>query len=222
MTAPGETANDVLPHELPIFPLTGAFLMPQGRLPLYIFEPRYLAMFEDALKGDRLIGMVQPVEPDAEARQPEPAVHATGCAGRIILFKETRDRRFEIVLEGVSRFDIARELPGRRGYRVVEAVWDRFGRDTGADEALDTGLRSRLLQSLERYLAARGVTSDDTGIAELSGSELVAAIAMACPFHAIEKQAVLESQAVDERARLLASLLDMAAHGQEPPYISRQ
>jgi len=211
----------LLPVELPIFPLTGALLMPQGRLPLYIFEPRYLALVEDAFKGDRLIGMVQPVEAEAEAREPEPAVHATGCAGRIILFKETREKRFEIVLEGVSRFDIARELPMRRGYRVVVPNWQRFVHDTGEDEALDSELRSRLVQSLERFLTARGVTSDDTGIAQLTGAELVAAIAMACPFHAIEKQAVLESQGVEERAKLLMALLEMAAFG-ESGQMSRQ
>lgn len=217
----GDPDADRLPAEIPIFPLTGALLMPQGRLPLYIFEPRYLAMIEDAIKGDRLIGMVQPIEADAEERQHEPPVHATGCAGRITQFKETPEDRFEIVLEGFSRFDIESELTGRNGYRVVAANWDRFVEDRGGDESLDGVLRSRLLQSLDRFLAARGVVPDEGAIDELNGAELVAAIAMACPFHAIEKQAVLESEAVSARAELLTALLDMAAHG-DGNHISRQ
>ena len=192
--------NGNLPETLPIFPLTGALLMPQGRLPLFIFEPRYLAMVEDAIKGDRLIGMVQPVEADAEERQHEPPVHATGCAGRITQFKETPDNKFEIVLEGVSRFDIENELEGRNGYRVVAANWERF---------------------TDKFLAQRGVVPDDGAIDALTGAELVAAIAMACPFHAIEKQAVLESQGISDRAKLLTTLLDMAAHG-DGNHISRQ
>ena len=210
-----------LPETLPIFPLTGALLMPQGRLPLFIFEPRYLAMVEDVIKGDRLIGMVQPVEADAEERQHEPPVHATGCAGRITQFKETPDSRFEIVLEGVSRFDIESELEGRNGYRVVAANWQRFADDRAEDESLDSALRSRLLQSLDKFLAQRGVVPDDGAIDALTGAELVAAIAMACPFHAIEKQAVLESEGIADRARLLTTLLDMAAHG-DGNHISRQ
>ncbi len=212
---------DRLPSKIPIFPLTGALLMPQGRLPLDIFEPRYIAMVEDVIRGDRLIGMVQPVEADAEERQHEPAVHATGCAGRITQFKETADRRFEIVLEGFSRFDIESELEGRNGYRVVLANWDRFEEDRSGDESLDGALRAKLLQSLDRFLAARGVVPDEGAIGELNGAELVAAIAMACPFHAIEKQAVLESEAVSARAELLTTLLDMAAHG-DGNHISRQ
>ena len=218
----GDLDEDRLPAEIPIFPLTGALLMPRGRLPLFIFEPRYLAMVEDSIKGDRLIGMVQPVEADAEERQHEPAVHATGCAGRITQFKETPDDRFEIVLDGVSRFDIESELQGRNGYRVVAANWDRFVEDRSGGESLDGALRSRLLQSLDRFLAVRGVVPDEGAIGELNGAELVAAIAMACPFHAIEKQAVLESEAVSARAELLTALLDMAAHGGDGNHISRQ
>jgi uncharacterized protein len=213
--------DGLLPETLPIFPLTGALLMPQGRLPLFIFEPRYLAMIEDAIKGDRLIGMVQPVEADAEERQHEPPVHATGCAGRITQFKETPDSRFEIVLEGVSRFDIESELEGRNGYRVVAANWERFADDRAVDESLDSAVRSRLLQSLDKFLAVRGVVPDDGAIDALTGAELVAAIAMACPFHAIEKQAVLESKGIADRAMLLTTLLDMAAHG-DGNHISRQ
>lgn len=213
--------QDVLPEELPIFPLTGAVLMPQGRLPLYIFEPRYLAMVEDAIKSNRLIGMVQPVEADAEERHHEPPVHATGCAGRITQFKETPDHRFEIVLEGFSRFDIEAELDGRSGYRVVAVNWDRFEEDREGNEALDGDVRSRLLQSLDRFLAMRGVVPDEGAIDDLTGAELVAAIAMACPFQAIEKQAILESETMLSRAELLTTLLDIGAHG-DGNHVSRQ
>ena len=115
-----------LPTELSLFPLSGALLLPNGQLPLNIFEPRYLNMVLDALGGSRLIGMVQPL-PGADTEPPE--LHRTGCAGRIISFSETRDDRLLIVLGGVSRFDIVSDLEVQRGYRIAEVCWDRFAHD---------------------------------------------------------------------------------------------
>lgn len=211
-----------LPSEIPIFPLTGALLLPSGRLPLNVFEPRYRAMVEDALKGDRLIGMVQPRDVEAEARTLEPPVYSVGCAGRMTLFHETKDRRFEIVLDGISRFEIDHELAGRRGYRMVQVRWDRFGVDLLPSQPFDPKLRDQLIATLERFLGNRGASPKNTGITELSGTELVGAIAMACPFHPIEKQALLEAVSPEEQAKLLAGLLDMALLGGETSVISRQ
>src|SRR6202140_3067834 len=121
-----------LPTILPIFPLTGVLLLPRGRLPLNIFEPRYLAMTQDALGGDRLIGMVQPSDPQNDNRgggQTNPSVYPIGCAGRITAFSETDDGRYLITLTGVSRFRIRDELPLLRGYRRVVADWARFAGD---------------------------------------------------------------------------------------------
>jgi hypothetical protein len=116
-----------LPAILPIFPLTGVLLLPRGRLPLNIFEPRYLAMTRDALAGERLIGMVQPSNPAGSASNPP--VYPTGCAGRITSFAETEDGRFLITLTGTSRFRIREELPLLEGYRRVVPEWREFARD---------------------------------------------------------------------------------------------
>src|SRR5271155_4493810 len=116
-----------LPAILPIFPLTGVLLLPRGRLPLNIFEPRYLAMTRDALAGERLIGMVQPTDPGASGSNP--SVYPTGCAGRITSFSETEDGRFLITLTGLCRFRIGAELPLEKGYRRVVPQWHEFGRD---------------------------------------------------------------------------------------------
>src|ERR1700756_1635001 len=108
-------SGTALPSMLPIFPLTGVLLLPRGRLPLNIFEPRYWAMTRDALAGERLIGMVQPSDPGVAAENPP--VYPTGCAGRITSFSETDDGRFLITLTGISRFRIREELPLLEGYR---------------------------------------------------------------------------------------------------------
>src|SRR5579864_917519 len=122
----------VLPDIIPIFPLTGVLLLPRGRLPLNIFEPRYLAMTRDALGGERLIGMIQPSDPQEGGMNP--AVYPLGCAGRITSFSETDDGRYLITLTGVSRFRVARELPLLDGYRRVVADWTPF-----ADDAVGEG-----------------------------------------------------------------------------------
>ena len=119
MRSPIETRYEDLPQELPIFPLSGALLLPHGRLPLNIFEPRYLNMTLDALKAGRIFGMVQPDydKKDKDARSPDPAVYTVGCAGRISSFEETEDGRLLIVLKGLLRFRIQEELESRGGYR---------------------------------------------------------------------------------------------------------
>jgi len=202
-----------LPAEIPIFPLTGALLLPSGRLPLSIFEPRYLAMVEDALRTTRIIGMVQPLEADAEARTPDPAVYRVGCAGRLTMFRDTRDERFEIVLDGMSRFEIVRETAIRHGYRVAAVRYDPFAVDTSAaEDVLDPASRAKLLIGLEQFLVGRGASLNGTGIAELPDRELLAAIAMSCPFQPGEKQALLEAETPADCAGLLVSLLEMAGH----------
>ncbi len=195
----------VLPDILPIFPLTGVLLLPRGRLPLNIFEPRYLAMTRDAMEGERLIGMVQPCEPPIRAANP--AVYPTGCAGRVTSFSETDDGRLLITLSGVSRFRIKEELPLLSGYRRVVAEWDDFADDRNPDEAgFD---RSRLTQGLRNFFTQRQVQADWSAIDQAPGEHLVTSIAMMCPFAPSEKQALLEARTLDERARLLTALIEM-------------
>ena len=197
-----------LPSILPIFPLTGVLLLPRGRLPLNIFEPRYLAMTRDALAGERLIGMVQPSDPQAAGDNPP--VYPTGCAGRITSFSETDDGRFLITLTGVSRFRIREELPLLEGYRRVVPDWRDFARDLAGDDEPSFD-RERLLRGLRAYFQHHRIEADWDAITSVPGERLVTSIAMICPFEPSEKQALLEAPDLGERAQLLTAIVEMAA-----------
>jgi uncharacterized protein len=209
--SPFDPSFEALPHTLPIFPLTGALLLPGGRLPLNIFEPRYLAMVETAMGERRMIGMVQPQEGQGDAG--EPPIYRTGCAGRIISFSETEDGRYFITLAGIARFDIARELPQDGAFRRVVPDWQRYRSDLegeASDGAVD---RPRFLAALKRFLERHEIAADWPAIEGMPAHRLVTTIAMACPFAPSEKQALLEAGNGTERAKLLATLIEMAAHG---------
>jgi Lon protease-like protein len=214
---PGPRDETALPDILPIFPLTGVLLLPRGRLPLNIFEPRYLAMTRDALGGARLIGMVQPSDPQDDNRGgggPHPPVYPVGCAGRLTQFSETDDGRYVITLTGLSRFRIKDELALVDGYRRVVPDWQPFAhdRDRPARSEFD---RDRLIRGLKSYFSQRQIQADFEAIEKAPGEYLVTSLAMACPFAPSEKQALLEAADPDERARLLTTLVEMAAT--EPP-----
>ena len=206
---PFDPSFEQLPPALPIFPLTGVLLLPRGRLPLNIFEPRYLAMTRDALGGERFIGMVQPQEGQGDAGTPP--VYRIGCAGRIVSFSETDDGRYLIALAGAARFAIAEELPHDRLYRRVMPDWQPYRGDL--DEAAPTIDRKRFLAGLKLFFQHQGISTDWPTLEALPDERLVTTIAMACPFAANEKQALLEARDADERARLLTALVEMAAHG---------
>jgi uncharacterized protein len=213
MSASTEAGAAALPEILPIFPLTGVLLLPRGRLPLNIFEPRYLAMTRDALGGERLIGMVQQSEAQDDNRgggPMNPAVYPVGCAGRITAFTEADDGRYLITLTGVSRFRIRDELPLLDGYRRVRPDWAPFGRDLDPDEAGDFD-RDRLVRGLRNFFTQQGLKADWEAIEKAPVESLVTSIAMLCPFPPREKQALLEAADLGERARLLAALVEMAA-----------
>jgi uncharacterized protein len=195
-----------LPQTLPIFPLSGVLLLPRGKLPLNIFEPRYLAMTEEALKSDRLIGMVQPMEEGAAGDQPP--VFPIGCAGRITQFAETEDRRYLITLTGICRFRIERELPLFCGYRRVAPDFSEFQADFEPESTrLD---RARLLSALKVYLKLQQLSADWESIEGAPDERLITSLAMICPFSCREKQALLETSCLAERARVLTALLEMA------------
>ena len=200
-----------LPDLLAIFPLTGVLLLPRERLPLNIFEPRYLAMTRDALAGERMIGMVQPNPPEASGNNPP--VYPTGCAGRITSFAETEDGRFLITLIGICRFRIRSELPPLEGYRRVVPEWREFASDLegGAEAGFD---RDRLIHGLRTYFQRHQISADWDVIAAVAGERLVNSIAMLCPFEPSEKQALLEASNLDERARLLTTIIELAVLNQ--------
>jgi uncharacterized protein len=197
-----------LPDVMPIFPLVGVLLLPRARLPLNIFEPRYLAMTRDALGGERLVGMIQPSDPTIGGMNP--TVYPIGCAGRITQFSETDDGRFLITLTGVSRFRIVEELPLLSGYRRVIPDWKPFDPDREIPDAPQFD-RARLVRGLKSFFGQRQLSADWSAIEKAPAEQLIASIAMACPFAPSEKQALLEAADLEQRASLLTGLVEMAA-----------
>jgi Lon protease-like protein len=200
-----------LPSTIPIFPLPGVLLLPRGTLPLNIFEPRYLAMTEDALATpDRLIGMIQPTEPE-RADKP-PAVYSVGCAGRIASFSETDDGRYLITLSGVCRFTVFEEIATMRGYRRVVPDFARWQGDL-AEAPRVTIERERLLAALKAYFTRNGMSADWSAINDSPDDRLVTTLSMFCPFEPQEKQALLECETLAERSATLIALLEMGTVG---------
>jgi Lon protease-like protein len=196
-----------LPDSLPLFPLTGVLLLPRGLLPLNIFEPRYLNMVDDALAGDRLIGMIQPL--DAAPSGFNPPLYKTGCAGRIVSFAEEGER-YIITLVGVCRFDIGEAVTTSRLYRRAEPAWKRYRDDLAASTESPQIDRKRLLAGLRPFFQTRGVSIDWKAIEATSDERLITAMAMICPFAAAEKQSLLQTDGLAERAKLLIDLVEMA------------
>ena len=202
---------DGLPAELPVFPLSGALLLPHGKLPLNIFEPRYKALVEDALADQRLFGMIQ-----TDAMQPErpdgPALYNVGCLGRLSSFSETEDGRYLIALTGLIRFRVLGEATGRRGYRRLNVSYAGFEGDIDPPpEQLPQ--RAKLLAALRLYFSANGFDANWDAIEGMDDSDLVVTLCMVCPFEPLEKQALLESPDAGVRADTLVTLLQMGAHG---------
>lgn len=200
-----------LPAAFAVFPLEGALLLPRGRLPLNIFEPRYLAMTEDALGEGRMMAMIQPDY--AAAEWPNgPALYSVGCLGRLSSFSETDDGRFLITLTGLIRFAVVRELDMRRGYRRVCGDFASYQDDLA--EAADAPIgvsRTALLEALRGYFARRGVEANWESIGRISDAALVLTLSMSCPFAPAEKQALLEARTPQDRAAALLALLAMGA-----------
>ena len=193
-----------LPEILPIFPLGGVVLLPGGDLPLNIFEPRYLAMFEDSLRSQRLIGMVQPI------RTEDDTVFRIGCAGRITRFEETPDGRYLVNLHGLCRFRILQELPlAENGYRIVRPGWAAFESDMSAQSCLQLD-RRYLCKLLRDYLTEQNIDLDWDLVDRVSDESLLTTLAMVCPFTASEKQALLEAPCCVSRSELFLSLLELA------------
>lgn len=196
----------IWPDQIPLFPLRGAVLLPRCRLPLNIFEPRYLAMTEHALGHGRLIGMVRPRHDD----DVNPPLYAIGCAGRITSFAETDDGRFLITLTGVSRFRLTNEALNEGGFRVGKVDWMAFLRDRTELAGESPHLRERLLELLMQYLDEVGLSADWESIEGASAETIVNSVTMACPFEADEKQMLLEADTLDERAEALIALMEIA------------
>ncbi len=201
-----------LPETFPVFPLTGALLLPGGKLPLNIFEPRYLALVEDALGAGRMFGMIQP-DPRAPDTDAEPGLYQVGCLGRMSSFSETEDGRYLITLTGVIRYRVLAEIEGRRGYRRVRAALGEFAADLGTHPAELPGFdRTTLLAVLRRYFARRGFDANWEAIGAMGDEALTVTLAIGCPFESAATQALLEAPTPAEQARTLLSVLQIAVH----------
>jgi Lon protease-like protein len=209
---------DDLPLVIPVFPLDGALLLPGGQLPLNIFEPRYLNMFDDAMSGERIIGMVQ-TRTGGDAERPNLA--PVGCAGRVTSFAETSDGRYLVTLTGVCRFRVGAELPSRSPYRQVRVDFTAFEADLreGVEPSSSSGDAGALLNALRRYLDHRGLAIDWSSAEAAPSDALINSLAMALPFEPVEKQALLEAPTLADRRDTLVALLeiDAAAGDDEDP-----
>jgi len=199
-----------LPETIAVFPLPGALLLPRSRLPLHIFEPRYLQMLEDALKtSQRLIGMVQPCPQPGRSN----GLYTIGCAGRVTQFSETEDGRYLITLTGISRFRIQQEVEGFTPYRRCTVSWDGFGRDLGGVETDVCFDRRRFLDVLGRFFASRHLQTDWTALTEAEDELLINSLSMLLDFTPEDKQALLEAPSLQTRRETLITLIEFQMRG---------
>lgn len=199
-----------LPETIAIFPLPGALLLPRARLPLHLFEPRYLAMFDDVLKTpQRLIGMVQPYDNGSSP----PDLHAIGCAGRVTAFSETEDGRYMITLSGISRFRVGSEVEGFTPYRRCAVSWAGFERDLGPAERDDGFAREGFMELLARFFDERGLKTDWESLRDAEDELLINSLSMLCPFAPEDKQALLEAPSLVTRRETLVTLIEFELRG---------
>ena len=196
-----------LPKSIAIFPLPKAVLLPRSRLPLHIFEPRYLAMIEDCLKTpSRLIGMVQPTGADDR-------LHSIGCAGKLTQFSETEDGRYMITLTGVSRYRIESEIDGFTPYRRFNVSWDSFEKDRESpiqDSKFD---RKSFFELLKKFLEGEGLSTDWETLQQADNELLINSLSMMLDFDLEDKQALLEAPSLQTRRETLTTLFEFSLRG---------
>ncbi|MBO6508303.1 MAG: LON peptidase substrate-binding domain-containing protein [Roseibium sp.] len=203
-----ETIAD-LPPVLPVFPLSGALLLPRTQLPLNVFEQRYIDMIDAALAGNRLIGMVQP-SPDRNAGNPNrPVLASVGCVGRLTSLQETGDGRYLITLQGITRFAVGDELEAYTKFRQVECDFAAFAHDLTCGQGEEDVDRHGLLKTLRNYLDANNLEADWQSVSEAETEVLVNALCMMCPYGPQEKQALLEARDLRTRAETLIAITEM-------------
>ena len=199
-----------LPDIVPVFPLPGALLLPRYRLPLHLFEPRYLQMLEDVMKtSHRLIGMIQPYDAPGQNGK----LHSIGCSGRLTAFSETEDGRYMITLSGMSRFRIVKEVEGFTPYRRCEVAWNGFERDLGPTETDTQFDRAEFMNLLGRFFDDRGLSTDWESLQEAEDELLINSLSMLCPFDPEDKQALLEAPSLSTRRETLVTLIEYALRG---------
>ncbi len=195
-----------LPAVIPVFPLPGVLLLPGAQLPLNIFEPRYLAMTDAAIRSDRMIGMIQPADASVSL-QGNPELRKVGCAGRITQFAETGDGRYLLTLTGVVRFRIITELDAVTGYRQCQVDYQEYSGDLSQGNGKEIA-RNELLQSLKQFTEAKGMRIDWSDIDKATNTVLVNAMSMMAPFSPDERQVLLEARDIGERAQTLMAMIE--------------
>ena len=210
-----------LPDVIPVFPLPGALLLPRGQMPLNIFEPRYLAMVDEALRANRIIGMIQP-DPEAGGTPLVPKLYGVGCAGRITQLAETGDGRYLITLSGIARFRVAEEVPTTLPFRLCRVDFAPFAADFEPRAGEDAVDRPAVLKALRDFVQATNLKIDWAGVEEAPNEALVNALSMMSPFGPREKQALLEAPDLKARAEALVAITEIelaraqAGAGSEP------
>ena len=202
-----------LPENIPLFPLPGALLLPNSRLPLNIFEPRYINMVEDALATKhRLIGMIQPIKLNiGDSLKEANKYQKVGCAGRIVSFTETEDGRYLITLEGISRFKFSKEIETQKPYILSEIDWGLYTNDLVPFEGLNSFDRNGFLEILKKYLDSAQIASDWEVLQKAREEVLVNSLSMLCPFEPEEKQVLLEAETIVNRLDVLVTLMKLSS-----------
>jgi Lon protease-like protein len=198
---------NAMPATIPVFPLSGALLLPRGQMPLNIFEARYLSMIDAALAGDRIIGMVQPDWNMSHSHTPN--LCKTGCAGRISAFQETGDGRYLITLIGIARFEIEEELTVMTPYRQCRISFDNYAQDFDAGAGEQSVNRDDVVKTFRSFLEANDLETDWEDVDRASNEALVNALAMMSPFGPPEKQALLEAPDLKTRAETLVAITEL-------------
>ena len=202
------TGPEELPAIIPVFPLAGALLLPRADMPLNLFEPRYVALADDAMRGHRLIGMIQP-SPEASSRAKTPPLCTVGCVGRITQFAESGDGRIFIVLTGVARFRITSEVLAMTQYRQCAVDYAPFVSDFTPRAGEDEVDRKAVLEALRLFAESTNQEVDWKSINQAPNEALVNALAAMSPFGAKEKQALLEAGDLKTRADVLVAITEM-------------
>ena len=196
-----------LPQTLPLFPLSGALLLPRTDLPLSIFEPRYLEMVEAAMAGNRLIGLIQP-EPDQP--QANPKLMRIGCAGRITSYSEAEDGRLVITLTGICRFVLKSETEAGTHYRQAVVDYQAFEIDLVSGAGAPNVNRAQVLDAFRQYLESNNMTTNWDDVNAVNTEVLVNTLSLLAPYAPRDKQALLEAPDLKTRAEVLVALTELA------------
>jgi Lon protease-like protein len=203
--------KDDLPKKIPVFPLSNFIIFPKTTVPLNIFEPRYIEMINESMGSNKLIGMIQPKKTSDD--ESKPILHDVGCLGKIVNYKETKDKRYIIELRGLIRFKIIKEIKTTKGYRQYEVDFRDFGHDLEKKkEDLKFSDLELIFNDLKSLFETRGFIINWKELEKQSLDETINALAMASPFTLEEKQVLLEAKNLNTRKNRIAEILSTYTH----------